>query len=97
MASNTYSCDFDAVYQKCDELDNLATELDELAAGSDHDIDEELSAWLGDSSEVMHDNTDTLTEDAKDKANLIREYSSWVRKNASIIEEAEEELSRLKI
>ena len=97
MANGTYSCDFDAVYQKCQELNDLADELENLTKGSDSDVKEEMGSWSGDTSESMNENTTSLKDNAVENAAMIREYSNWLKSNAQIIEEAEDQLAQLKI
>lgn len=97
MANGTYSCDFDAVYEKCAELDKLADELETVSTGGDQNLKEEMGSWTGDTSTSMHENTTSLKDSAVENAAMIREYSSWLKGNAKIIEEAEDQLAQLKI
>ncbi len=93
MDNKTLSCDFDEVYQKCKELDNLADELESLKESSNKKLSGELNSWSGDASTEMKNQTAALEKQAEERISEMREYANWLRTNAGIIEEADDALA----
>ena len=91
-----YVCDFDAVRDGCNKLNNTIQNLESNLANKKKQLDSDLVNWSGSASQSFKTSNNGITNTLESEIENMRQLSSGISSRAQAIEDLENALASIK-
>ena len=92
-----YVCDFDAINKASQNLEKLASEMENNVKSGQKNLDSDLVTWTGTASNAYKDSSESISNHLNSDAETMRNYAAYLKEVESKIQEAESSLASMKI